>query len=112
MQRVKYAETEVRAQDLCEKIEVDVLGSPSLINLRLFFALSRERIFIETHSIQSRRYTSEKIYCLQAPLCIFRPGHFTGWGSEGVKTTQDTHLRSFHYRLIIIQHCLYGAFYF
>ena len=25
------------------------------------------------------------IYCLQEFPCIFQPGHFTGWGSEGVK---------------------------
>ena len=26
-----------------------------------------------------------KIYCLQAHLCIFQVGNFTGWGSKGVK---------------------------
>ena len=25
------------------------------------------------------------IYCLQACQCIFQPGRFTGWGSDGVK---------------------------
>ena len=25
-----------------------------------------------------------KIYCVQACLCIFQPGNFTGWGSDGV----------------------------
>ena len=25
-----------------------------------------------------------KIYCLQARLCSFQPGKFTGWVSEGV----------------------------
>ena len=25
-----------------------------------------------------------EIYCLQARPCIFQPGNFTGWGSEGV----------------------------
>ena len=25
------------------------------------------------------------MYCLQVPPCVFQPGHFTGWGSEGVK---------------------------
>ena len=25
------------------------------------------------------------MYCLQARPCIFRPGNFTGWGSEGDK---------------------------
>ena len=26
----------------------------------------------------------QKMYCLQAPPCIFQPGNFTGWGSEGI----------------------------
>ena len=26
------------------------------------------------------------MHCLQAHPCIFLPGNFTGWGSEGVKT--------------------------
>ena len=28
-----------------------------------------------------------KVYCLQARPCIFQPGNFTGWGSEGVNET-------------------------
>ena len=31
-----------------------------------------------------------KIYCLQVRPYIFQPGNFTGWGSEGVKTTTIT----------------------
>ena len=25
------------------------------------------------------------IYCLQVRQCIFQPGHFTGWGSDGLR---------------------------
>ena len=32
------------------------------------------------------------INCLQARPCIFQPGSFTGWGSEGVKTTPKNRL--------------------
>ena len=32
-------------------------------------------------------YRTKKIYiyCLQARQCVYQYGHFTGWGSEGVK---------------------------
>ena len=36
------------------------------------------------HTIESRLLEDWKIYCLQACLCIFQPGNFTSWGSEGV----------------------------
>ena len=29
-----------------------------------------------------------KLYCLQAHPCIFVPGNFTGWGSEGINITE------------------------
>ena len=28
-----------------------------------------------------------EIYCLQTRPCIFQPGHFTSWDSEGVKAS-------------------------
>ena len=31
-----------------------------------------------------------KMHCLQALLCIFQPGTFTGCGREGVKSTDNT----------------------
>ena len=31
------------------------------------------------------------MYCLQARPCIFQPGSFTGWSSEGVKTLLPLH---------------------
>ena len=54
----------------------------------LRFAPARERIFIETCSIESKCVTGsekEKQQCLQVRPCIFQPKNVTGWGSEGVK---------------------------
>ena len=53
----------------------------------LFFALACERIFTETHSIESRCYRSGKYSVLQACACNLQHINFTGWGSEGVKST-------------------------
>ena len=52
-----------------------------------FFALACERTFSKTYNIEIRCVIGWKMYCLQAPLCIFQPGSFTGWVSEGVKGT-------------------------
>ena len=59
--------------------------------LRLFVSIlvqACERVFITTHSIDSRCVTGLKRYCLQARLCSFQPGNFTGWGIEGVNQQQ------------------------
>ena len=49
-----------------------------------FFAVAGERIFIKTHSIESRLLLRQEKYCLQACAYTFQPERFTGWGSEGV----------------------------
>jgi len=49
------------------------------------FALACERTFITTHSVESRCYRSENYTVLQVRLSKFKPGHFTGSGSERVK---------------------------
>ena len=41
---------------------------------------SSKRTALKVDVLQDR-----KIYCSQARPCIFQPGNFTGWGSEGVK---------------------------
>ena len=41
--------------------------------------LSSKRTSLKVDVLEDR-----KIYCSQARPCIFQPGHFTGWGSEGV----------------------------
>ena len=38
----------------------------------------------KTHISESRCDIGPEIYCLQARPCIFQPGNFTGWDSEGV----------------------------
>ena len=40
---------------------------------------SSQRMALKVDVSQDR-----KIYCLQARACIFQPGNFTGWSSEGV----------------------------
>ena len=40
----------------------------------------------------------QKICCLQACPCIIQPGHFTGWGSEGVN------LKQLEYSLALAHH--------
>ena len=60
----------------------------SLKRYCLRFAPARERIFIETCSIESKCVIGsekEKQQCLQVRPCIFQPKNVTGWGSEGVK---------------------------
>ena len=45
-----------------------------------------ERSFIKMHSTKSRCVIGmENIVCTRTHPCIFEPGNFTGWGSEGVK---------------------------
>ena len=46
-----------------------------------FFHRHVEGFFIKMHSIESR---GDIGHCLQAHPCIFQPGNFTGWDSEGV----------------------------
>ena len=56
-------------------------------SLHLFvfcFAVAGERIFIETHSIESKLLLRQEKYCLQVCTYTFQPEKFTGWGSEGV----------------------------
>ena len=36
------------------------------------------------HSIESRLLQDQKIYCLQARLCIYQPRNFTGWAVKGL----------------------------
>ena len=50
----------------------------------LFFALSCEQIFMETHSIKS----------------IFQPEYFTGWGSEAVNHHRYGHHCRHYQRLL------------
>ena len=41
---------------------------------------------METYSTESHFDTeAEKMVCLKGRPCIFQPGNFTGWGSDGVK---------------------------
>ena len=55
------------------------------LSLLLFFlALACERICIKTRNIEIGLLQIRKIYCLQARPCIFQPGNFKGWVSEGV----------------------------
>ena len=59
------------------------------ININMIFYTHVEHVkgFSSKHiDTGSRCYRSEKIYCLQACPCIFQPGLFTGWGSEGLNT--------------------------
>ena len=45
------------------------------------------------------------MYCLQARPCIFQPGNFTGFGSEGVKANRlaaDVENRSVKVRVLSI----------
>ena len=53
------------------------------------FALACERTFITTHNTESRCYRSENYTVLQARLCMFQPGNFTGWSSERVKEEEE-----------------------
>ena len=39
---------------------------------------------IKTHSIESRCVIGSENILFAGSSCIFQPGHFTGWGSEGV----------------------------
>ena len=48
-----------------------------------FFALVCERIFIKTHSIESRWVKGPETILFKVHLCIFQPGGFAGWGSGG-----------------------------
>ena len=59
-----------------------------------FFALALERIFTKTHHTERRCYRTGKYTVFEVRPCIFQPGNFTGWGSEGVKT-----------------HCILGGFF-
>ena len=57
--------------------------------LKLFLSLSAlecDRIFIKTDSTEFEVdvLQDQKLYCLH-DLCIFQPGNYRGWGSEGVK---------------------------
>ena len=56
-----------------------------LLLLFFLFALACERILIETYSIESRRAIGPENILFTVRPCIFQPGNFTGWGSEGVK---------------------------
>ena len=63
---------------------------PILKPLKLFypFAWAPKRTFIKIHSIDSGFVTGpSNILSAGAYVCIFEPGNFTGWGSEGVKVS-------------------------
>ena len=50
-----------------------------------FFAVAGERIFIKTHSLESRFVMGLGNLLLIVIMCTFQPRNFTGWGSEGLK---------------------------
>ena len=64
------------------------------LSLSLFFSHTHVKGFSSKHvrNIESTCVIEQKIYCLQAHLCIFQPGYFTGWGSERVKVPSDENL--------------------
>ena len=68
-----------------DKIKVQNLKPLSLFVF--FFALALERIFIKIHRTERRCYRTGKYTVFVVHPCIFQPGNFTGWGSEGVKDT-------------------------
>ena len=45
----------------------------------------REKVFSSKRIVLKIDVVGPEIYCLEARPCIFQPGNFTGWGSEGVK---------------------------
>ena len=49
-----------------------------------FFVLAYERIFIKTHSIESRLLQDPENTLFTGVSVFFRPGKFTGWNNEGV----------------------------
>ena len=55
--------------------------------------LSSKRIALKVDVLKDR-----KIYCLQARPCIFKPGNFTDWGSQGVKMGSDEN----HFNILLI----------
>ena len=71
-------------QSRLKKTAIKVWNWKSFI---LFCIIVCERVFIKMVSIERRCVTNQKIYCLQAHVCTFQPGNFTGWGSEGVNVS-------------------------
>ena len=69
---------------------------PNFKSLRFFFAPlagARERIYITMHSVESRFVMESSNTLLGGvDVCTFDPGHFTGWGRDGVKPGKHTHL--------------------
>ena len=51
-----------------------------------------------------------KMYCLQACLCIFQPGNFTGWVSEGVNIYAIEIRFCFEFELLWPQPCLFALY--
>ena len=53
--------------------------------LKLLCLLFRTDVWKDIRiALQAEVSQGQKISCLQACPCIFQPGKFTGWGSEGV----------------------------
>ena len=63
---------------------------PNLKSFRFFFlspfASAHEMISVKMHTIKSRFVIGpSNILFASLYVCTFKPGNFTGWGSEGVK---------------------------
>ena len=56
-----------------------------------FFAEAGERIFIKTHSTESRFVMGPGNLLLIVIMCTFQPRNFTGWASEGLKKKKTLH---------------------
>ena len=59
--------------------------------------LSSQRVAQKGDVLQDRN-----IHCLRARPCIFQPGNFTGWGSEGVNENIKMDLTVAHLNAEII----------
>ena len=73
----------MKARNYLETLNLS--SSSSFFFFFFFFALACEKIFIQTHCIQSRCVIEpEHTPFLSGVRGICQPGNFTGWGSEGV----------------------------
>ena len=76
---------------------------PNLKSLRPFppFAWARERTSAKMHSVESRFVIGPSdILFADVYKCIFQPGNFTGWGSEGVNNNNSNNT---NYYLCLVQ---------
>ena len=74
----------------------------------LFFALSCEQIFMETHSIKIRCYRTGKYTVCRRVWASFSP-KFTCWDSEGVNHHRHGHHCRHYQRLLDHQRCFSPA---